>query len=83
MIFVGAQSIYTRAILANEKICMHDFLVGGTEILWGGGARDLPPPPVATPLYVLETSPNRENVNKIGSSDVQEKINDFSKMKSL
>ena len=51
MIFVGAQSIYTRALLANEKICMHDFFcgghLGGTENLWG--ARP-PPPPVATPL---------------------------------
>ena len=46
MIFVGAQSIYTRAILANEKICMLDFWVGepgggGTDNLWG----HVPPPP--------------------------------------
>ena len=55
MIFVcREQSIYTRAILANQKICFHDFFVGGghlggTENLWGGG--HVPPrPPVATPL---------------------------------
>ena len=48
--FCGEQSIYTRAILANKKICMHDFfLVGGT---WGGGTDNLwggfkePPPPL-------------------------------------
>ena len=33
--FCGEKSIYTRAILANLKICMHDFFVGGH--LGGGG----------------------------------------------
>ena len=54
--FCGEQSTYTRAILANKKICMHDFFffVGGTDNLWGGGARAPPPPPtVATPLVPL------------------------------
>ena len=41
--FCGEQSIYTRAILANLKICMHDYF------LWGapGGQRKFvgaPPP---------------------------------------
>ena len=45
--FCGEQCIYTRAILANWKICMHDFFFvggtwGGTENLWGGG--HVPPP---------------------------------------
>ena len=47
--FVGKQSIYTRAILANSKIYMHDFLCGGeggTEnFVWGGGGARAPPPP--------------------------------------
>ena len=49
--FCGEQSIYTRAILANKKICMHDFFCGGT---WGHrelvGGHVSPRPPVATPL---------------------------------
>ena len=40
LIFVGAQSINSRAILANEKIYMHDFFFVG-----GGGARATPGPP--------------------------------------
>ena len=39
MIFVGAQSINTRTILANTKIYMHDFLFGGGHL---GG--HVPPP---------------------------------------
>ena len=50
--FCGEQSIYTRAILENKKICMHVFFVGGggTENLCGGGggvwarAPQAPPP---------------------------------------
>ena len=46
--FCGEQSIYTRAILANWKICMHDFFWwggtwGGTENLWGGPPRSYAP----------------------------------------
>ena len=45
--FVGAQSIYTRAILANKKIYMHDFFcgghLGGTENLWGARPRSYAP----------------------------------------
>ena len=49
--FVGAQSIDTRAILANQKICMHDFfLCGGGAPKICGGHVPPPPPPVATPL---------------------------------
>ena len=55
--FCGEQSIYTRAILANKNICMHDFFfVGGTwgapRICGGGGGTcpRSPPPPVTTPL---------------------------------
>ena len=61
MIFVGAQRIYTRAILVNKKYVCRIFFVGGT---WGGGAPSIcvgggghvarapppPGPPVATPL---------------------------------
>ena len=57
--FCGEQSIYTRAILAHTKknVCMiflwggHREFVGGgapgggTENLWGGGARAPRPPP--------------------------------------
>ena len=52
MIFVGAQSINSRAILANEKIYTHYFLwgaPGGTDNLWGH-VPSQPPSPVATPL---------------------------------
>ena len=48
MIFVGAQSINSRAILANLKLYTHDFCGGhlggggGTENLWGERA---PRPP--------------------------------------
>ena len=50
MIFCGEQSIYTRAILVNQKICMHDFvLVMGGGTCWGGVPRfcrgHVPPPP--------------------------------------
>ena len=49
--FYGEQSIYTRAILANKKICMHDFFFGGGHL---GGHREFvggtcPPPPQAPP----------------------------------
>ena len=57
--FCGEQSIYTRAILANKKICMHDFFVGGGgtwghgEFVGGGGTYPQAPPPlpVATPCW--------------------------------
>ena len=50
--FCGEQSIYTSAILANQKICMPDFFVwGGTDNLWVARAPPPPdPPPVPTPL---------------------------------
>ena len=47
--FCGEQSIYTsRAILANQKICMHDFFCGGApgghrEFVGGGGGARAPP----------------------------------------
>ena len=37
LIFVGAQSINSRAILANEKMYMHDFF------FVGGGGGHVPP----------------------------------------
>ena len=48
------QSIYTRAILANSKICMHDFFCGGAPgggvpIICGGARAPQAPHPVATP----------------------------------
>ena len=56
MIFVGAQSIYTRAILANEKYgFMIFFLVGAL------GGTCPPGPPVATPL-ALNGPRNRFNI---------------------
>ena len=54
MIFVGSKvQIYTRAILANQNICMHDFLwgggggraPGGTNNLLGGGGERAPQAP--------------------------------------
>ena len=40
MIFVGSKvQIYTRAILANQNICMHDFCVGGGAPIICGGER--------------------------------------------
>ena len=45
--FCGEQSIYTRAILAKKNMYAWFFLwgghLGGTENLWGGGARAPPP----------------------------------------
>ena len=45
MIFVGAQSINTRAMLANKNIYLHDFF------LWGhlGALRICAPPPPPRP----------------------------------
>ena len=62
--FCGEQSIYTRAILANKKICMHDFFFvvgggGGHRKFMGGTCRPPPPPPrppVATPLHSVDSS---------------------------
>ena len=48
--FCGEQSIYTRAILANYKICMHDFFCGG------GGHQEFVGPPVATPLVMSQVN---------------------------
>ena len=47
--FVGAQSIYTRAILANKKINMHDYFGGhrgeggGAPSICGGHVSSGPP----------------------------------------
>ena len=56
--FCGEQSTYTRAILANKKICSLCMIFcggggpGGTENLCVGGTCPPPPgPPVATPLH--------------------------------
>ena len=44
--FVGVQSIYTRAILANKKYHMPDFFVGGgAPRICGGYVPPGPPPP--------------------------------------
>ena len=65
--FVGVQSIYTRAILANKKKYnfMLDFFCGRrAPIICGGGGGTCPlgpPPPVATPLIdapTISTSPS-------------------------